>query len=346
MSRSLVLAALLLSASPAWADFLAVTPQQAGSLGIRTVAARAAVIQPAVSILGRVTAAPDSRLPVSAPFAGSVSSLIRLEGETVRKGEALAVIASSDMSAAAGRLQGLEAQYRTARAAADRARALEKEGIAPRSRVEEAESEEASAAADLAASRVGMQRASRAADGSYRLLAPAGGRIASISVGIGDQVAAMQPLMTIDTRQEFWIEGALPAGAVGLVQAGDEVRADSLPAISGTVMAAGATIDPRTRSAPLRARLNGSGGVVAGQTLRLTVYRRSPAGSLTVPRGALIEANGQTLLFVARRGGFESVTVRVVARGPQEATVAGGLNAGDQVAVTGLSELKAMGAGK
>jgi cobalt-zinc-cadmium efflux system membrane fusion protein len=340
----LFVSALLLSSSTLQAAILAISPQQMQRLGIRTATVRAAETQPVASLLGRVTPAPDSRVPVFAPFAGSVRSLIRLEGERVKKGDALAVIASADMRAALGRLQGQEAQYRSARAAAERARLLVREGIAPASRAEEAEAASAAAGAELAAAQTAMARASRSSDGTYRLLAPESGRIASVETGSGAQVAAMQPLMTIDTRAEYWIEGGLPARAVGQVAPGDLVRLDGMPQASGTVMAAGSTIDPRSRTATVRARMTDPAALVSGQTVRLTILRRAAAGALTVPRIAVVELRQGPAVFVARRGGFEAVPVRVMARGPVNATISGKLAAGDRVAIAGLSELKAASA--
>ena len=341
----IILAAILVpSAAAAQARIVPITPQQMQRLGIRTSEARPAATQPGISVLGRVTPAPDSRIPVSAPFAGSVQSLIKLEGQAVKKGEALAVIASADAGAAAGRLQGQEAQYRNAKAAADRARALVKEGIAPQSRAEEAVAAEEAAAAELAASRSAMARASRLAEGGYRLISPQSGRIASVDVHVGDQVAAMAPVMTIDTRSELWLEGALPASAVGRVAPGDTVRVDGMASVTGEVVAVGASIDPKTRSATMRARLNAPGALVGGQTVRLTVLQRAGENDLTLPRAAVVDLGGSPAVFVQRQGGFEAVPVRVLARGPADATVRGRLAAGDRAAISGLSELKAANA--
>ena len=334
-------ASLLLSDAALSAGMISVSPHQSQRLGIRTAPVRPAGTQASVSILGRVTPAPDSRRPVSVPFAGSVISFIRLEGEMVKKGEALAVIASSEMSAGMARLQGLEAQDRMARAAAQRAHALMEEGIAPAARAEEADAEAAMAAAQLSAARIATARARRAEDGGYHLLAPEAGRIASVEAKIGDQLVAMQPLMTIDIREEFWVEGALPAAAVGRVSRGDTVRIENDPDAFGEVVAAGASIDPQTRSATLRARLTAPGGLVSGQTVRLTVERRAAPGSFNVPRAAVVELDKGPAVFIARSGGFEAVPVRVLARGPAEATVSGALRAQDHVAIAGMTELKA-----
>ena len=336
---------LLLSAAlvcPAAAEILSVTSGQARQLGIKTVAVRPATTQSLVSVLGRVTPAPDARIPVSAPFAGTVKSLVRLEGEAVRQGDVLAIITSADMHAALAKLRGQEAQYRSAKAAADRAKALVAEGIAPASRAEEANANASAAAAELAALRSATARASGADGGEYRLLAPAAGHVAAITVSMGDQLTAMQPVLAIQTGSDLWVEGALPAAMAGRVAAGDGVQVEGSN-ISGTVMAAGSSIDPKTRSAMIRARLANPGTLVSGQTVRLSITRKADAGSFSVPRNAVAQIGKGAFVFVARKGGFESISVQVLARGADAATIAGALKPGDAVAITGVSELKALG---
>lgn len=335
----------LLACLPIWsaasARVMDVTQAQVARLGIRTVPVRPAETQSTVSVLGRVMPAPDSRIPVSAPFAGAVERLLKLEGARVKKGDALAVIVSPDMQFAEAKLKGLEARHQSAKAAAKRARMLVDEGIAPASRAEEADAEAASMAADLAASRRALSQAAATGSGSYNLLAPVDGRISAISVSAGEQVAAMQPALSIDTKEEMWIEGQLPADAIGRVASGDSVMVDELPGATGTVMAAGTSIDPRNRSAMVRVRLNSAPGLVSGQTVRLTIQRRAEAGSFNVPRAAVVELKSGPAIFVARPKGFEPVAVKLLSRGPSDATVRGELKPQDAVAVSGVAELKA-----
>lgn len=336
---------LLLSAAlccPAAAKILPVTAGQAAHLGIKTAPVRTATTKSMVSVLGRVTPAPDARIPVSAPFAGTVKRLVRLEGEAVKKGDVLAVVTSTDMHAALAKLRSQEAHYRSAKAASDRAKTLVAEGIAPASRAEEANAEAAAAAAELASLRSATARARGAADGEYRLLAPAEGHVAAIPVSVGDQITAMQPVLSIQSGNDLWVEGALPATMAGRVTAGDGVRVEGSNVI-GEVTAAASSINPTTRSAMVRARLTNPGTLISGQTVRLSIHRKADAGSFAVPRNAVAQIATGTVVFVARQGGFEPVSVRVLARGAEAATVTGSLRAGDRVAVTGVSELKAMG---
>ena len=329
-------------ANVAFAQHISVTPQQMRNLAIRMAPANLAQARSVVSVLGRVVPAPGAHIPVTAPFAGTVKVLRRLEGELVKKGQPLVVIASTDMRVSLGKYEGAQAQYRSTKAAAERAQALVSEGIAPASRAEEANAVAASAAAELAALRSAMGRVSAAGDGDYSLIAPVDGRIAGVSVSTGDQVAAMQPVLTLNTDDELWVEAGLPANQVGQVMVGDRAIVEGSN-VTGMVVAAGSSIDPKTRSATVRIRLNSGGRFVPGQTLRLSIASGAGQGNFTVPRSAVVELGGRPVVFVARKGGFDAVPVRVMARGADLATVTGTLAPQDMVAITGVTELKAMG---
>lgn len=348
MPRTRLLLSIILFATlaaPAFARQLVLTPQQAHQLGIRTVSAAPAQVRTVASVLGRVVPAPGARLPVAAPFAGTVKTLVRLEGQQVKKGDGLLVIVSTDMRDAQAAYESARAHARTARVAANRARLLVAEGIAAQSRAEEAEAQAAAAAARFAALQSTMGRAEHTGNGEYRLTAPADGRIAAIFVSAGEQVGAMQPVVTLDTGDGLWVEAALPATAIGQVAAGDRASVEGgvhgTP-ITGTVMAAGASIDARTRSATVRVRLDGAPSLVVGQTVRLALTGGALAGSLAVPRAAVTDLNGDHVVFVAAKDGFAVVPVQLAARGPMLATITGPLKAGDRVAIAGVTELKAM----
>jgi cobalt-zinc-cadmium efflux system membrane fusion protein len=333
---------LIVFASSAAARVLAITPEQVTRLGIHTEVVQPSTARAVLSVLGRIVPAPDSRFPVSTPFAGTVKKLVHLEGESVRKGDPLLAIASTDLSAAQARLVGLRARQRMTDAAAARAKTLVDEGIAPASRAEEANAEASAAKADLMASEQVMALARHAPDGGYYLLAPTTGRIAVIDVAAGEQVTAMQPVLTIDTRQDLWAEGALPAASIGSVASGDSVTLEGVNGVTGTVVAVGISIDPHTRSATVRAKLSGTGLLVGGQTVRLSITRRAGTADFNVPRTAVVELKSGPAVFVARPGGFEPVPVRILARGAVQASITGALHVGDKVVVTGTTELKAV----
>ena len=66
----------------------------------------------------------NSRVAISAPFAGTVLQVEVLAGQHVKEGMPLATIASKDMLEAIGRLKQLEVELATAEINAKRNRAL------------------------------------------------------------------------------------------------------------------------------------------------------------------------------------------------------------------------------
>lgn len=340
---SLCLAVMMTAAASAGAQTLSITPQQVERLGIRTAPVSQAEEQTVTSILGTVTPAVNARLQVSAPFAGTVAAYHALEGETVEAGDTLAVIASRDLRESLADLQGLDAEFRAAKAAADRARQLVEEGIASRARAEEAIAREQQAEAALAAMQEIVSRADvlDGAKGEYRLLAPAEGRIAGIALSPGAHVEEMAPVLTLDTGDALWIEARLPAAMVGKISAGDAVVVEG-QGVRGEVVAVGATIDPMTRSAVLRAAIPADAPLVAGQTVRISVLQSAPSGAFNLSRNAVVQLGDSVVVFLARDGGFEPVPVTVLARGASVATITGPIDASSIVAVSGLSELKTL----
>jgi len=345
--RSIALFASALMAtqlvSPAFAAALPVNQEQVARLGIRTAPVTLASMQSSTSVLGHVMPALNARVPVPAPFSGTVVAIEVLEGASVKAGDTLVILASRNVRDARAQLQALEAENRMAAAAAARSRQLSEEGIVSRARAEEDASRAASAAAAYAATREVLAHTS-AVSGSadmYRLVSPVDGRVAHIEVMPGAPIAEMETAVHIDTGDELWIEARLPASEVGKVGVGDAIAVEGTE-IQGRVVAAGNSIDPQTRSAVLRAVVPAEANLISGETVRVSVLRNAQAGALNVPRNAVVRVDNGFAVFVARADGFDVVPVDVLATGAAETTLLGALSPNDQVAVTGVSELKAL----
>lgn len=340
---AIMVAVLLLPLTSAAGATLAITPEQSDHLGVTTAPVTVAEMQTATSILGHVMPALNARVPVPAPFSGTVVAIDVLEGAEVKAGDTLATLASRDVRQARAELQSLEAQQRTAAAAAARSRQLADEGIVSRARAEEDAARAAAAAADYAAVREILARTNSVSGSAdlYRLTAPVDGRVARIDVLPGGMVDEMEPAVLLDTGSELWIEARLPASEVGAVAVGDTVLVEGRD-VRGRVVAAGNTIDPETRSAVLRAAVPADAHLIAGETVRISVLREAQPGALSVPRNAVVRLDSGFAVFVAREDGFDVVPVDVVATGAKEITLLGPIEASERVAVSGLSELKAL----
>jgi len=339
-------AAFLLSgiaAGVASAAPIELTQAQIHHLGIRLKTVEAAQKLSLSTLPGKITAPMDARLSVAAPFAGSVMTLSALEGKTVKKGDTLLTIASGDYLTGRSEMQQHKAEYHAAQAAAVRLRELAKEGIIAEARAQEAEAKAKQLKAALGAMerRLTLAAADPTQAGVYRLTAPRDARVAVVGAEPGDMVDAMETVVTLETSADAWVEAKLPPGLVGAVSDGYEISV-APGGLKGHVIAVGKVINPKTHSAVLRGVLDSAGNLPLGHAVQVTVFAPAPAGSIAVPRSALIRVDGKETIFVMSGNSFDAVPVEVLARGVEMATVTGPVKAGATVAVEGVSALKAI----
>lgn len=335
------LALLLVAVMPALAKEVPLSASQLKNLGIETAAVQAASERPLVTLPALVGPARDSRVVVVAPFPGTVTEVTALEGETVARGARLGVVFSRDLLSVQSQLAQLQAELTVAAAAAERTRLLANDGVIAGARAQEAEARAAALRAQVeeqrhvtAAARPDVSRA-----GSYVLTAPAAGRIASIDIEPGASVAAMAGTFIIDKADKLWLEAQLPADLIGQVKPGAMVAVGNA---RGKVIAAGMTVDPRTRSVVLRAEFQASSGLVPGSAVTMTLLEPASADTLSVPTAALVRVQTKDTVFVATPDGFQSVNVNVLGKNSETAAISGGVEPGQRVAIAGLSELKVL----
>jgi membrane fusion protein, heavy metal efflux system len=335
------LALVLFALDPVFAKDVQLSAGQLKNLGIETAAVQAASERPVVALPALVGPARDSRVVVVAPFPGTVTGLMVLEGESVARGARLATVFSRDLLSVQSQLAQLQAELAVATAAADRTRLLASEGIVAGARAQEAEARASALRAQLEEQRqiLAVAPADAARAGSYVLTAPAAGRIASIDIEPGARVDAMESTIVIDKSDRLWLEAQLPADLVGQIKPGTVA---AVAAARGKVIAAGMTVDPRTRSVILRAEFPASSGLVPGSAVTMTLLVPAPGDTLSVPTAALARVRTEDTLFVETQSGFQSVKVNVLGRNSETAAVTGTLKPGQRVAVAGLSELKVL----
>ena len=87
---------------------------------------------PATQLNGRVTWNEDKTVRVFTPFAGRVERILAQPGQSVAKGQALAVIASPDFGQAQADSRRAEGDYALSEKNLARVRELEQNGVAAR----------------------------------------------------------------------------------------------------------------------------------------------------------------------------------------------------------------------
>jgi len=346
------MAVIALLAAAAWTPFaaaakdLSLTPEQLARLGIQLGEIRAAAVETTATLPANVIPPFNSRIAAPLPYAGTVLSVAVMPGESVRRNTPLVTVASRELIEAISRLRQSEAELQAAEAVNRRLASLASKDIVARDRADEAAAQRDKALAVVdslrrATSILGMRIN---ADGSYTVTAPQEGRVYEVRAVPGGTVEVMAPGVLIDTSDMLWVEAHVPADLLTSIKVGDAVKVKDGPA--GRVVSIAGALDPGSRSARLLAELEPASRLVAGQMVALDIARPLVGRGLEIAASALGWIDGAFAVFVRTPEGFALKRVTVRSRASEVATIEAELQPGQQVAVSGLSQLEKMVGGE
>lgn len=333
------------AAPPEDSHLIELNPAQVAGLRIQFVAAVEANEYLLASLPATIAPPPNARVAVAATFPGVVLQTLVAEGDAVKRGQALATIASREILTLSADLAQARAQFSVAEANAERQNVLSKEGIVAAARAEEA-------VAALSAARAELNEKQRMADavnadgakGTYTLTAPIDGIVASSSVETGAPVDGMTAAFVVDALNRYEVTAQVPERLIALVSPGMRVSVDGK--IEARVTSVGKVVQPATRSAALKAAITGSPALVAGRTAMAAIYASAPAGAVRIPRAALADIGGNSVVFVRTADGVSARRVQAAPITGDQAVILSGLKTGEEVASSNLSELKSLALAK
>jgi cobalt-zinc-cadmium efflux system membrane fusion protein len=158
----------------------------------------------------------------------------------------------------------------------------------------------------------------------------------------------MSPVYRLADLSELWLEISVPREFVSAIEPGMSVvvtEHGNEPA--ATVTTIGRAIDPATQFAVVRARLDRDGhGLSPGQfeAVRIVARHTGSAEShvMGVPIAAVTRSGDSHFVFVRTEDGVDVREIEVVSTYAGQAYVAAGIDGVDEVAVSGVSTLKAL----
>ena len=338
------------------ADFIALAPAQAKALGVETRPLAAADTGSAAGLPAKVVVPVEQMRVVAAPLAGLLTQVGAVAGQTVKKGQMLARLASP------GLLQ-VQRDYLQARQQADLAQRslardeqLFKEGIIAEARLQASRASQAQAAVAARELQAELRIAGATAGGGsltpeVAVSAPLDGVVLEASAAVGSRVEAATALFTVAQLNPLWLEIQAPAALAGNLKEGAAVRIAGSEA-SGKLINVGRQISPGSQTVTLRARMDaGLDSLHPGQMVEATVAAAPQAGATAgkgatyrIPQAAVVRQAGQAWVFVQTAGarpGFQATPVSVAGRAGADVLVSGSaLAANAAVAVKGVSALK------
>jgi membrane fusion protein (multidrug efflux system) len=280
---------------------------------------------------------PGVDIKINSPTPEVLEEVLVKEGQTVKRGEVLARLATEALAPAAA---SAEAARRMAQADYDRAQSLYKEGAVAQHDVEVADVALKNAEAAAAAANRRLQEAT--------IRAPVSGVIAQRLHDAGDRVKDGDQLFRLVNTSELEFEANVPSEYVGDVKVG----APALLTVSGLsdvgasahVARVNATADPATRQVKVYVSVpNPDHRMVAGLYASGRLVTREVKGALAIPRpGVRHDDQGKTYVLIVVEGAVarRDVTVGAYDEVQNLAEITSGLTEGDVVIVGPVEGLK------
>ena len=173
------------------------------------------------------------------------------------------------------------------------------------------------------------------------LSSPIGGVITELAAREGMTVAAGATMFRINGVGTVWVNAEVPESQAALVRPGVKVEARS-PALpdatfTGRVQVLLPEVNPGTRTIKARIELANPGGRLSpGMFVNVAFADQATRDTLLVPSEAVISTGRRTVVMVAEGDGrFRPVDVQLGAEGSGQTEIKHGLQAGQQVVVSG-----------
>lgn len=320
------------------------------ALAIQTAAAEREEKLPLGTVPGVISLPPEARVAVTSTFPGAAVRVFVIEGQEVRRGQALALVRAAEPVQIRGDLSRSQAELRLAETRAARLQQLADEGVIASARADEARAQLQQARASVAESRRLISLSGASADGTMTLTAPISGRVQHVGVETGGPVDGMSAPFVIENASAYRIDLQLPERMARSVRPGMAVEivlpvagADPL-VVGGSILSVSPSIDPATRSVMAKASVGAAPGLVPGQNVMVTIRGSQDASGVSVPASAVTRIGDADHVFVQDGRAYSPRPVTVAGEAAGRAVIAAGLEPGEVVATSAVAELKAMAA--
>jgi cobalt-zinc-cadmium efflux system membrane fusion protein len=329
---------------------VAMSEQQAAQNGVDVHTAGPARIKSVVKLSGEIHLNADRTVHVAPRFAGLVESVSANAGDSVRKGQVLAVIVSQGLADERVALLGAQKRLELARSVFQREQKLWQEKISAeqdylqaRSTMQEAEIALQGARQKIAALGVAPGSAARLA--RYEIRAPISGIVTDKRIAVGESVKEDSGIFVVADMSSVWAEVAVSARDLETIKPGQSatVKAGTSDAsATGKVQYVSALVGEQTRAAKARIVLpNPEGAWRPGLPVNVEVV----AAEVTVPLAVSVDAvqtvRDEPAVFGRYGDFFEARPVELGRTDGQFVEVVKGLTPGEKYAARNSFLIKA-----
>ncbi|WP_437975599.1 efflux RND transporter periplasmic adaptor subunit [Sorangium sp. So ce295] len=303
-------------------DRLKLSPAMIQNAGLEMLTAGPGNVAVTVTLPGEVALNAEAIAHVTPRVPGTAREVKKQLGDTVTRGEVLAVLDSRELAELQRELLAAKERLSLAEASFTRHEALwrerisaEKEYLAARQAVAEARIEHRSAAQKLSAA-----AGSGAGKGTgYALVAPIDGTIIEKHIAIGEVLKEDTQVFVIADLSTIWVNVTVYAKDLSRARIGQTawVKAEGIEqSARGTLAYLGQVVDEQSRSAVARVVLQSPGAAWRpGLFATADIAVEEAAAPVVVSDEAIQRVEGKDVVFVEEGDGFEARPVKIGRRG-------------------------------
>jgi len=272
-------------------------------------------------------------------------------GDHVKKGQRLVTLNSTSLAQAEAAYLQARAEHYRGKQELVRLKSLAQQKIISQSRLQQAESNEKTSHARLAAAMASLFSYGLSKHdisgllqqdhyGLLTLRAPHGGTVVADDFRLGQHLAAGSLLMQIIDESHVWVEVNMPESQLPEISRGQSATVmlkDGDQKYSGHVINIHHQLDPVTRTAGVRLQVQNSDDLLhPGMFVRVQIATGSDSKALFLPERAVQRQDNKPIVFIRNQSGdFVRRSVRVGKSVSGFVPVIEGLKAGESVVIDG-----------
>lgn len=298
-------------------DQITLTDEQEKSFGIEIGGFEAKTLHEYVRVNGSVEAPPQNIASVSFPIAGYIKTVAVRVGQSVTKGQTLAVIESMELVQLQQDYQQTVSKLQFQTQELQRQKTLDNEDVGMKRKLQQAEAEfdatkSLQNALETKLRMVGAKPNVSKIISGVHIIAPISGFVNMVNTNIGKTVSPSTVLFEIVSQRQSYLLLKIFEKDAPKIKIGQKLVLENMSqAIGGKVSLINKSFDAATRSLEIFGRVDNSSQLILGQyiTAKIDVGSRS---AQTLPESAIVRKGETAFIFVETKPlHFERVLVNV-----------------------------------
>ena len=320
--------------------------QQIADAGIEVTRPTVGGVAGAIELPATIEGDPQGVQVVAAPIGGRLVSLTRNLGQSIGRGETLAIIESREAASLNAEVEAAGARSALAQSNLRREQRLFAERVSPEQDLVAARTAatEANIALRLARQQLSATGGGGGALNRIAVRAPIAGQVIARSATLGQQVAADAEIFRVANLAKVSVTMSLVPADAGRVRPGARVEVTSSGRRQdGRVTFVSPILDETTRLVPVIATIDNAGGIWrVGENVGVSVLLPASGDrSVAVPSAAVQMIGDRPHVFVRTANGFRATPVTLGRTNGGAVTVTAGLTGEERIASTNSFTLKA-----